>query len=112
MVNISKASVIILVAVMISLSGSMSCCADSNPDLKTFRGTVQEIDWVGSLLTVEGVDEVTFYVPPGTKIINGIETISLSSIEQSDVVLIKYYDDQSGRSTAVRISVESAYPSF
>jgi hypothetical protein len=110
MINIFKASVIGLIIAMILLSGSHLYCKDG--ELKTFRGAVVEVDWVGSLLTVEGEDEVTFYVPPETRIMNRTEMIGLFDIEQNDNVFIKYYDDPSGPPKTVSINVETSYPSF
>ena len=110
--NLMKMGIIVFLAALILCTACNSYCDDSGRELKTFRGSVMEIDWVGSLLTVEGMDEITFYVPPGTRIINGVEKVSLSDIEQNENVLIKYYDDPSGTPKAASISIETSYPSF
>lgn len=102
----------ILVAALISPAINISYCEDAAVEIKTFRGTVEEIDWVGSLLTVTGMDDVTFLVPPGTKIIYGTETISLSDLEISDYVVVRYIDDPSGGPKAVSITVDKSYPIF
>lgn len=103
---------IFIIAVTFFGADDIAYCDDASRILKTFRGTVEEIDWVGSLITVMGADEITFFVPSDTRIINQTETISLSGIELSDEVLIKYYDDPSGTPKTVSITVEDAYPSF
>lgn len=110
MVNISKICVVGLMTAMILLSGSNSYCEEG--ELKTFCGTVQEIDWAGSLLTVVGMDEMTFFVPQGAKIIWGTETVGLSDLEQEDNVEVKYYDDPAGTPRAARITLNKAYPEF
>lgn len=110
--SLLKVCLSIFIIAVIFFNANILYCDDANRELKTFRGTVTEIDWVGSLLTVSGGDELTFSVPSSAQIINGVEKVALASIEQSDAVLIKYYDDPSGTHTAVSINIESAYPSF
>jgi len=103
---------VIFAAALILPGAELSYCDDSAQDIMEFRGQVQEVDWVGSLLTVKGADEMTFFVPPGTKIIYGPETISLSDIDQDDYVLVSYVDNPSGRPKAVRIVVNKTYQLF
>ena len=107
-----KLSAVIFIAAFILWGAGLSYCEGDNRELKTFHGNVTEIDWVGSLLTVEGVDEITFFVPSDVKIKKGAEDTSLSDIELNDSVLIKYYDDPSGTPKAIRITDENTYPSF
>ena len=109
--NFYKGCIVGLVAAVILLSGGSVAYCD-NGDLKTFRGTVQEIDWAGSLLTVSGMDEMTFYVPPGTRIIWGTETVGLSDLEQEDPVVIKYYENPNGAPRASSIMLDRIYSEF
>ncbi|MDP3792093.1 MAG: hypothetical protein Q8R38_08650 [Candidatus Omnitrophota bacterium] len=110
MTNIFKICLIGLIATMFILSTSSLYCEDD--ELKTYRGIVQEIDWAGSLLTVAGMDEMTFYVPAGTNIVWGTETVGLSDVLQDDPVLIKYYDNPTGTPRAVKIVLEREYAEF
>lgn len=110
--NLLKICLVVFIAATIFFAADMSYCDDNNREVKTFRGTVQEIDWVGSLITVMGMDEMTFFVPPGTKIISGTEKASLTDIELSTYVSVKYYDDPSGTPRTVSITVEGGYPDF
>ncbi len=108
--NLFKICMIIFIAIL-TVYGTSALYSEEG-ELKTFRGTVQEIDWAGSLLTVAGMDEMTFFVPKGTKIIWGTETVGLSDMEQEDNVEVKYYDDPTGTPRAARITLNKAYPEF
>jgi len=110
MVGIFKVFVVGLIVAVILFSGSVLYCEEG--ELRTFRGQVQEIDWVGSLLTCQGGDEMTFYVPSGMSIRYGTDTVSLEDLEQGDYVLIKYLNDPTGTPKAVSISVNKTYPDF
>jgi NOL1/NOP2/fmu family ribosome biogenesis protein len=55
---------------------------------------------------------MTFYVPPGTVIRDGTGTVSLSELEQDDVVLIKYVDNPTGTPKVVSMSLNKSYPEF
>lgn len=110
--KIIKCSAFIFAAALILLSSDVCRCDDSSQNLRTFRGQVMEIDWVGSLLTCQGADEVTFYVPSGIKIRYGIDMVSLEDLEQGDDLLIKYIDDPTGTPRAVSITVNKSFPEF
>ena len=79
--------------------------------MKSIEGEVVAIDWVGSTLTVRWMqsdtsfDETTFFVPDSAKITKGAETISFADIEQSDKVVIEYYDASPGPLTVVSLIV-------
>jgi hypothetical protein len=67
---------------------------------KTISGTVEDIDWVRSIITVRyadlysgNIDEINIVVPSEAKIMNGTETKYLSDLGQSDPVIVTYYDD-------------------
>lgn len=107
---IKKTFIIGLLAVSVLSLAGLSYCEEG--ELKTYRGTVQEVDFVGSLLTVAGMDEVTFYVPSGTKVIWGVETVGLNELLQNDNVVVKYYDDPLGTPKAAKIILERAYAEF
>lgn len=106
-------SLAIIFAVVLILSASGTCrCDDSSQSLRTFRGQIAEIDWVDSLLTCQGGDEMTFYVSSGMKIRYGTDTVSFEDLEQEDYVLIRYIDDPTGTPKVVSISVNKTYPEF
>lgn len=67
---------------------------------KTISGSVVDIDWAKSIITVRysdflsgNTDEINIIVPEETEITNGTETKIFSDIEQSDSVTVTYYDD-------------------
>ena len=110
--NIFKYLVVIFASVLILLTVGTCHCDDSSQNLRTFRGQVMEIDWAGSLLTCQGGDEMTFYVPSETRIRYGADTVSLEDLEQEDYVLIRYIDNPTGTPKAVSISMNKSYPEF
>lgn len=103
---------VIFAAALVAAGSGLSYCDEGAQVTREFGGQVMEVDWVGSLLTVGGMEEMTFFVPPGTKIIYGPETISLSDIDQDDYVVIRYIDNPSGMPKATRITVNKNYPLF
>lgn len=110
--SIFRYSAVLFAAVLIISAGGTCYCDDSPQNLKTFRGQVMDIDWAGSLLTCQGGDETTFYVPSEMRIRDGSDTISLEDLEQGDYVLIEYIDDPTETFKAVSISVDKTYPEF
>ncbi|MDD5059966.1 MAG: hypothetical protein PHY35_02455 [Candidatus Omnitrophica bacterium] len=67
---------------------------------KTISGTVVDLDWVSSSVTVRfypefstNPDEVNLKTTMDSVIQKGTESISLSDILQSDPVTVTYYDD-------------------
>ena len=84
---------------------------DDGQSQKTISGTVVDIDWVKSIITVNysdpitgNADEIDIIVPDEAKIMNGTETKLLSDIEQSDPVTVTYYDDGVSGLKAKRIA--------
>lgn len=84
---------------------------DDDQSQKTISGTVVDIDWVKSIITVNyfdpitgNADEIDIIVPDEAKITNGTETKLLSDIEQSDPVTVTYYDDGVSGLKAKRIA--------
>ena len=90
--------IVLIGFVLISL---MATCAwtDEFQDKRTISGTIEDMDWVRSMITVRcndpfsGNDEMDIIVPAGVKIMNGTEEESLSDLEQGDLVTVTYYDD-------------------
>ena len=109
MKKIFKTLAVIFAAVLVFSAGSVCRCDDSPQDLKSLSGKVTNVDWVGSLLTVDGGDEITFYVPSGMDIRCGTEMVSLTDLAQGDQVLVKYVDNPPGRPKAVSIAVNKPY---
>jgi len=77
----------------------------------TVSGTVTDVDWVSSSLTVRYVnpytghlDEVTVRVPKEAKINRGTRSMSFSDIRQSDMVTMTYYSDDFSGLKAKRVS--------
>jgi len=69
---------------------------------KTISGTVVDLDWVSSAITVRyypafstDADEINLKITGNTIISRGTDSISLSDILQSDPVTVTYYNDGS-----------------
>jgi len=67
---------------------------------KSISGTVVDIDWVKSTLTVRYYDlysgdndEINIKITPDTNMSRGTDSISLSDIDQLDPINVTYYDD-------------------
>lgn len=103
---------IIFSLAMIFLCAGSAYSEDQTSELRTFIGTVLEADWVGSMMTVEGVENVTFFIGPETEVIQGMESASFADIEQGDYVAVKYYEDPSGNPRAVKVDIEKPYPVY
>ena len=80
-------------------------------DERTISGTVTDVDWVSSGLTVRyydpysgGMDELTVRVPREARINRGTKSISFSDIRQSDRVTVTYYSDDLSGLKAKRVS--------
>ena len=66
---------------------------------KTISGTVADLDWVSSTMTVRylepyssNTDEINIKVTGNTVMYKGTDSISFSDILQSDPVTVVYYD--------------------
>lgn len=84
---------------------------EDEQEKKTISGTVVDMDWVKSMITVSysdplsgNLDELNIVVPNDAKIMRGTEDISLGDIEQSDPVTVVYYDDGLSGLKAKRIT--------
>jgi hypothetical protein len=109
MENAVKFLSIIFAAIFIFSAADLCYCDDSSDDVKKFRGYVENIDWVGSLLVVDGGDPMTFYVPSGMEIRCGTEKVSLSDLSVGDPVLVRYKDSSQGVHKAVSITVNKPF---
>ncbi len=79
------------------------------PPLKKAAGNVVAKDWVaGTLIVDTGGDEVTFYVPNGTKVTKGTHDSSLSEININDYVVVEYCDVCFAGLKAVTITIQSS----
>ena len=86
--------------VLLSIVTVYAWAFDGEQGQKTISGSVADIDWVKSIITVRysdslsgNTDEINIIVPSGAEITNGTETKDISDIEQSDPVTVTYYDD-------------------
>jgi len=78
---------------------------------KTISGTVEDIDWLKSIITVRyydadtsSSDELDIIIPGDVKIKCGASELSFPDIEQSDPVTVTYYNDGVSGLKAVRVS--------
>ncbi|MFA5092835.1 MAG: hypothetical protein WC543_02680 [Candidatus Omnitrophota bacterium] len=93
---------------------TMTICGwtyDNTQTKTTVSGTVADVDWIKSMLTVSYIDpfsgntdEVNIIIPDDAKITRGTTDISLSDILQSDPVTVTYYDDGVSGLKAIRIA--------
>ncbi len=91
---------VISIFILLSMAATCGWAFDNGQSQKTISGTVSDIDWVKSIITVRyfdpysgNADEIDIIVPGDAKIMNGTVTKSLSSILQSDLVTVTYYND-------------------
>ncbi|MDP3143414.1 MAG: hypothetical protein Q8N14_05725 [Candidatus Omnitrophota bacterium] len=89
-------------------------CQDelAQPDIKTVKGRIGDIDWVGSKIAIRwydsdglGTDEITLIVTPQTKIIKGTSEISLSDLIIENSVAVQYFDSGFAGLKAIKIVV-------
>jgi hypothetical protein len=83
---------------------------DRTPVVKSVKGYVSAIDWVGQKLIVRTFDygekdDITIFVPDGCPITKGTSNIFLSDIIQSNKVTVDYNPTLSGL-RALRITVK------
>jgi hypothetical protein len=89
--------------VLFILSVHLAYCQESSlpaEKLKTVVGTVVQKDWVGSVITVKSSytdesspnDEITIVVPDTVRILRGTDQIQLTDINESDDVVVTYFD--------------------
>ncbi|MDD4981699.1 MAG: hypothetical protein WC293_01050 [Candidatus Omnitrophota bacterium] len=104
---------LIFVLIFLSVFVPLPCnwAQDEAVSQKTVSGIVIDLDWVSSIITVlyfdpfsGNQDEINITITHDTKITRGTEAISFSDLEQSDPVMVVYYDDGSQVLKAKRIS--------
>ncbi|MFA5199288.1 MAG: hypothetical protein WC442_00030 [Candidatus Omnitrophota bacterium] len=78
---------------------------------KTISGTVVDLDWVSSSITVRfypefstNADEINLKTTMDSVIQKGTNSISLSDILQSDPVTVTYYDDGTSGLKIIRLT--------
>ena len=101
----------IIVFVLFFMMTVLAWAIDDGQSQKTVSGTVGDIDWVKSMITVRysdldsgNADEIDIIVPEGTEIMNGTESKDLADIDQADSVTVIYYDDGVSGLKAKRIT--------
>ncbi len=75
--------------------------AEQVPQTSTIQGAVVDTDWVAGEMVVRSVDfftpdEMTFMIDRNTKIIKGVQKISLADILQNTQVTVTYVSSLSG----------------
>ena len=94
----------ILIALLTCLTFSAYCQNNpGNHQMQTVQGTVTSLDWVGSLIVVNGI---ALSVPPDANIYKGNDQIDLIEINENDQVAVTYYDDPPGVHNAATIVVQ------
>lgn len=101
---------------MVSLGGPRQYCFgnEDSRQVKIIEGNIVDIDWVAQKIVVRWLqtqgqvtfDEITIFVPDGTKITKGSDTISLSDLNMTDPVTVEYYNDSPGPLKAKSINVK------
>ena len=79
---------------------------------KTAEGQIAAIDWVGCVIVVRWLpayrdkyDEISLFVPEGAVITKGTDTIGFADLNESDKVLVTYYDASPGPLTVISIMI-------
>jgi len=101
----------ISIFVLLFMAVTWAWAFDDGQSQKTISGTLDDIDWARSIITVRycdpfsgNMDEINIIVPKDAKITNGPESKDLADLEQSDPVTVTYYDDGLSGLKAERIS--------
>lgn len=103
-------SVIVLSSALIAASPAVLPlhCKDAQkkPQAKSFEGRVSYINWVTSIIRINGVGgEMEFYVPKNTPISKLGSRIWLPDINILDNAIVRYYEDPSGVNLIVNITI-------
>jgi len=98
--------ILFAIGVAIVVTGLAGYCYSEDVEdtgkIKTAQGKVTAMDWVGSVITVEGVE---FFVPSDVAVKKGLENMSFSAVNVGDNVSITYSKKQDGSLKAVKINV-------
>jgi hypothetical protein len=98
-----KLKVGILFLILSVLVATPSYCQNNvaEKQVKSVQGTITEVSWVASTIVVRWLehsrtltyDEISVFVPSGTKITKGASSITLGNLNVCDRVIVTYYDD-------------------
>jgi len=92
---VAKIGVFILTIMTGIMAATFSYCQDEPEawQIKTASGTVNQTDYVGSLVVVNTSDDsLTITVTDSTRIMNGTERETINELDIGDNVVVKYYD--------------------
>ncbi|MFA5157551.1 MAG: hypothetical protein WC532_09255 [Candidatus Omnitrophota bacterium] len=82
------------------------------PQMPEVQGWVVEVDWVGDKLVIStGGDQITFVVTNDTDVEQFGKSISLNSVNQGDLVSVRYIDKKYVGLVAVQITDNAALQS-
>lgn len=82
------------------------------PEMPEIQGWVVEVDWVGDKLVIStGGDQITFVVTNDTDVEQFGRSISLNSVNQGDLVSVRYVDKKYIGLVAVQITDNAALQS-
>jgi hypothetical protein len=105
--RIIRISLILLFFSTAVFDGMGIVCADNPRETgySTYEGRISDIDWVASRMTVNGVGSMEFHVPKEARITKLGSIIMFADLNILDDVIVKYYEDPSGKNVVVRITV-------
>ena len=95
-----------IILIMAIFFTALVYCDDyyDGPPLKTIDGKVVSVDTLSSKITINSVNDITFYVLISTVIKQDVFDIRLSDLKAGDYVTVDYRDDESGRHNAEAIT--------
>jgi len=102
--------IIMAFGVITIVSGGNAQAPVDDQEIEEIEGVVTEIDVVGRVLAVKGMNpkqhkqELRFIVPNALKIVHGCEDIWLQDVNIADQVVVRYYRNTSGELVAVSIT--------
>lgn len=103
-----RISVVLIILVLTIFAPAL---ADTEEGQKTISGTIVDVDWASSTLTIHYFDgetgtqdEINIKVPSNAKLTRGAKAIYFSDILQGDIVTVTYYDDGLSGLKAKRVS--------
>lgn len=107
--RMAKSSMSILFFSILLLVSIFCNCGYADENRQTITGTVDSIDWVGSVISVSGM---RFIIMPDTRIYKGDTAIPFSEINTNDSVDVTYYRDSSGalRATSIMVHYSGDFP--
>lgn len=105
--KIIRISLVLLFFSTAVFGGANLSCADNPRETgyNTYEGRISDINWVASRMTVNGVGSMEFHVPKEAMITKLGSAITFADLNILDDVIVKYYEDPSGKNVVVRITV-------